>query len=68
MSIDSSRKDFETVLEEMKEAMEILKPCIHDYLFNRLDAVVTEYEGHYVDDIKEMIDENCGMAAKLREE
>lgn len=58
MSLESNRKDFEMALEEMKETIELLKPCVEESLIATIERVVDEYEGHYVDDIQELIDAN----------
>ncbi len=65
MSLESNKADFEKVLLEMKEAIELLEHCVDKGIMETLNNVVDEYEIHYQSDIEALIDHCDAMEDKL---
>lgn len=65
MSLESNKKDFEGALEVMKEILEDMQPCIDDVLLDKLTTVITNYEGHYLYDIQDLIHERDTLQDKV---
>jgi len=67
MSFDQNRKDFEDAIYSLKDAMEGVDGIIHDDLITKVSNVITEYEGHYISNIDELIEERDELQNQLDE-
>lgn len=67
MSIEQNIKDFERELEEMKESLEAMSPCVDDEILAPIESVISEYENHLKPDIESLMNEAAELQDKLDE-
>jgi len=56
MSLDTNKRDFERALELLEDEVASLEGIIHGDFLSLVKDVISEYDGHYKDDIVELID------------
>lgn len=65
MSLDGNRKDFENALKELETTLSNIHHEISASDYDVIESVISEYNGHYIKDIDDVIDKLSNVEDSL---